>query len=143
MLSHQQNGKIVSGFRRFCRFFWFPETWKGNFLEKSQHFVRYRSGLGLAGLNDARPCRQVSTKRDIGSQVLMFPGFLMVFDGFLEFPRLRNPWKLKCPNTDAVTPLHSHEYISKDLHASCACVKISFIDDYDLSRLQNSTRNDA
>ena len=43
-------------------------------------------------------------KRDIGSQVLMFPGFLMVFYGFLEFPRLRNPWKLKCPNTDG----HAH-----------------------------------
>ena len=99
---HQQNGKIVSGFRRFCRVFWFPETWKGNFLEKSQHFVRYRSGLGSAGLNDARPCHQVSAKRNIGSQVLMFPGFLMVFDGFLEFPRLRNPWKLKCPNTDVL-----------------------------------------
>ena len=34
----------------------------------------------------------------------MFPGFLMVFDGFLEFPRLRNPWKLKCPNTDDGPP---------------------------------------
>ena len=97
---HQQNGKIVSDFCQFCRFFWFLETWKGNFLEKSQHFVRYRSGLGWAGLNDARPCHQVSTKRDIGSQVLMFPGFLMVSDGFLKFPRLRNLWKLKCPNTD-------------------------------------------
>ena len=66
---HQQNSKIVSGFCQFCWFFWFPETWKGNFLEKSQHFVRYRSGLGSAGLNDARPCRQVSTKRDIGKGV--------------------------------------------------------------------------
>ena len=45
-IDHQQNSKIVSGFCQFCQFFWFLETWKGNFLEKSQYFVRYRSGLG-------------------------------------------------------------------------------------------------
>ena len=45
---------------------WKPvETWKGNFTTLSK--VR-----APAGLNDARPCRQVSTKRDIGSQVRRF-----------------------------------------------------------------------
>ena len=63
--SHQQNSKIVSGFHWFGQFSWFLETWKGNFLEKSQHFVRYRSGLGSAGLNDVRPCQQVSTKSSV------------------------------------------------------------------------------
>ena len=69
------SAKWKNSFCRFCQFFWFPETWKGNFLERSQHLVRYRSGLGSAGLNDARPCHQVSKKRDIGFQVLMFPCF--------------------------------------------------------------------
>ena len=36
-------------------------------------------------LNDARPCHQVSTKRDIGSQVLMFPCFLRFFTVFSSF----------------------------------------------------------
>ena len=41
----------------------------------------------------------------------MFPGFLMVFDGFLEFPRLRNPWKLKCPNTDVVGASNGPDWV--------------------------------
>ena len=96
LLSHQQNSKIFSGFRWFCWFFWFPETWKGNFQEKSQH----RSGLGWAGLNDARPCHQVSMKRDIGSQVLMFPSFLWFLMVFSRFLGWETCGKLNCPNTD-------------------------------------------
>ena len=70
--SHQQNGKIVSGFLWSLRFSGFPETSEpGNlrFLSVFQVSVAYR----FVSLSE------VSTKRDISFQV---PSF-QVFSGFL------------------------------------------------------------
>ena len=42
-----------------------------------------------------------------------------VFDDFIEFPRSRNPWKLKCLNTDAVSrPVPSSSSPYHRLHPS-------------------------
>ena len=90
-----------------------PRNLERELSRKIITFCKVQIRLGSAELNHVRPY-QVSMKKGH-----MFPRsnvswFLPVFNIFFEFLRLRNPWKLKCLNTDVAKDNTAYNDSSKE-----------------------------